>query len=363
MEKKSIYSFLVEKILRSQKSKIAIDSIDIGIPVNNINILEKIPTKPAIKIEANGITNFIRKSKQPKGCGKMQDYLCIGINSKNLKENYFDGINNKNFSNAINNSMAMIMGKKSPIEYIFRHEGLIETFSNLDSFEPPDDIRVNSIDIKYDFETRDDDWFPKIEDIKLNLRNAYESYEDGCKINNRKGSYSNNKANKDSINFYNKLRELVESHNSQYFYNYFLTDQNISKNLKRIELTLIETSAYERFGLLNLKEKNNLNTILNNVENYGTEILIKALNYYLIHGGEDIIYNELSKVEKNVYAYLNRIVKDGEIIEDEKGFNKFYDNFLIAKNPNRNIISDYKKALRKIYHLFFTDVHFDKNRK
>lgn len=362
MENKSIYSFLVEKILRSRKSDIAIDSIDIGIPVNNIKILEKIPTKPAIKIEVNGITNFIRKSKQPNGYGKMQDYLCIGINSKNLKKNYFDGINNKNFSNAINNSMAMIMVKNSPTENVFRHEGWIETFSNLDSFERPDDIRVNSLDIKYDFETRDDNWFPTLKDIKLNLRNAYEDYEDGCKINNRKGSYSNNKANKDSINFYNKQRELIESYNSQNFYGFFLANQNISNNLKRIELTLIETNAYKKFGLLNAKqnEKNNLNTIFDNIKNYGKEILMNALDYYLIHGGEDIVYDKLSTVEKNVYSYLDRIVKDGESIEDEKGFNKFYDNFLTAKNPNKNLISDYKKALRKIYHLYFPNVHFNK---
>ena len=369
MNKESIHSFLSEKIKISDSSRIGIDSIDIGILIDDVNILNNIPTKPAIKITEDGVTNFIRTDNCPNGYKKMQDYLCFGVNSKNLKEQYFDGISKSNFSQVMNNCMMMMVRvQKSPTEFVFRHEGLMETFSNLDDPIITNDIRVNSLDIKIDFECEDELWYPDEElDVKSEFRGDYEPYKGGCKIGNRRGSYSNNKVNKSCIIFYDKMQEItrkiVEAHNSSEFYSYFIKDKYISKNLKRMELTLIDTGSYQQFGLLNNNQKNNLTNILNNFEKYGKEILLKALDYYLIHGGENIIYKELTDVEKNVFEYLNKIVKDGASIENEKGYTKFCEDFLVAKKPNKNKISEYKKALRKIYHLYFPDVHFDNNKK
>ena len=71
----------------------------------------------------------------------------------------------------------------------------------------------------------------------------------------------------------------------------------------------------------------------------------------------------MSKVEKNVFDYLDKIVKAGESIEDRAGFERFSTDFLAAKNPNKNIISSYRKALRKIYHLYFPRVRLESKTK
>ena len=63
MKKESVHSLLEKKILRSNKDKISIDSLDFGIKVDDEGLLKDIPTEPAIKIIENGITNLIRKRK------------------------------------------------------------------------------------------------------------------------------------------------------------------------------------------------------------------------------------------------------------------------------------------------------------
>ena len=367
MKNESCHNIIKRKIERSSNLRIGIDSIDVGILIDDVNILNNIPTKPAIKITENGITNYIRINNCSNGYKKIENYLCFGVNCKNLKENYFDGIRKNNFPQVMNDClMMMVRVQKSPTEYVFKHEGLINIFSNLDDPDVTDNIRVNSLDIKIDFECEDELWYPGKElDVKSEFRDGYESHKGGCKIRNRRGSYSNNKANKSCINFYDKMQEItkkiVDDHNNNEFYNFFIKDKYISKNLKRVELTLIETNSYKEFGLLDNNQKNTLTNILNNFEKYGKDVLLKALDFFLIHGGENIVYQELSPVEKNVFDYLNKLVKDGESLESEQGFTKFFDNFLAAKKPNKNKVSEYRKALRKIYQLYFPDVKFKKN--
>ena len=367
MKKESAHSFLEKKIMESDKNKISIDSLDFGLKVNDDKLLKNIPTKPAIKIIENGITNFIRKDEFTNGYNNVENYLCFGVNSKNLEKDYFNGINRFNYADVIKNSMRMWI-KKAPNIFVDRPDGWLETFTNLDD-DPKvtDNLRVNSLDIKIDFQTEEENWFPGQEfDVKSKFREDYEDYknESGSKVQNRRGSYSNNKSNKSAMNYYDKTRELVEAHNSDDFYEFYLKDNcHIPRNLKRIELTLIDTASYIKFGLLLPGQKNNLINIFNNVEQFGKDILIKGLDYYLIHGGENIVYEELSKVEKNVFDYLDKIVKAGESIEDRAGFERFSTDFLAAKNPNKNIISSYRKALRKIYHLYFPRVRLESKTK
>ena len=363
MKKESVHSLLEKKILRSNKDKISIDSLDFGIKVDDEELLKDIPTEPAIKIIENGITNFIRKRKYSNGYGKMQDYLCFGVNSKNLGSNYFTGINKSNFPNAVN--YMQMLCKNSQMEILARNKKLMTTFTNIENdSEIIDNLRVNSLDIKIDIPIEEDIWFPDMQlDVKSKFREDYEDYKTGCKIQNRRGAYSDNKSNKSTLNLYDKIKEmnrdLIKEYNQPDFYSCYLKNEYVPRNLKRIELTLIDTASYIKFGLLLPGQKNKLTNIFDNIDKFGKDILIKALDYYLIHGGENIVYEELSKVEKNVFNYLNQIVKSGDSIEDRKGFDKFASDFLTAKNPNKNIISSYRKALRRIYHLYFPRVKFE----
>lgn len=366
MKEESIHSFLEKKILRSNKDKISIDSLDFGIKVDDNEFLKDIPTKPSIKIIQNGVKNFIRKDGITNGNNNVENFLCFGLNSKNLGSNYFNGINRANFPNAVN-SMQM-MCKNSQIEIMARNKKLMTIFTNIeDDSEIIDNLRVNSLDIKIDFETEEKDWFPNEKtEVKSRFRKNndskdYQDYKSGCKIQKR--NFSDNNRNKSALNFYDKIKEmnrdLIEAYNQPDFYSYYLKNEYIPKNLKRIELTLIETNKYEQFGLLLPGQKNRLTNIFNNVEKFGKDILIRALDYYLIHGGENIVYEKLSEVEKNVFDYLDKIVKAGDSIEDREGYERFSTDFLTAKKPNKNVILSYRKALRKIYHLYFPRVRFE----